>query len=83
MKRYFAVITRRPMEALLIAGSERDGKVLSRGDLTGFALDHYEDETARYRRELGRAIIGDYGTRPEAELAVAVALQSESERRGG
>lgn len=61
MKRYFAVIfpSRRSTEAVLLAGYELDGKVLSNGRrYIGFTLDHYKGETRRYRRQLGGTIIG-------------------------
>jgi hypothetical protein len=72
MKRYLAVIwpKRREMEALLIAGYERDGKIIDGGKLIGFAADYYEGEAlSPYGR---KAIIGDYATRQEAEDAIGV-----------
>jgi hypothetical protein len=72
MKRYFAIVwpKRRAAEAMLLAGCERDGKILSHGKSIGFALDYYEDEIAECLREYKSAIIGDYATRQEAEAAV-------------
>ena len=70
-KRYFAVIMpRSSLEAILIAGYERGGKVIHSGRRCGFALDYYPDEAVSYRREFGRAIIGDFATRGEAVAAI-------------
>jgi hypothetical protein len=72
MKRYFAVIwpKSRSAEAALIAGYERDGKILTRGRRIGFAVDYYEDEKRECQREFGAAIIGDYDSRKKAEAAI-------------
>jgi hypothetical protein len=76
-KRYLAVIwpKSRGVEAALIAGYERDGKVLARGKRIGFAVDYYENELTGYKRDFGQAIIGNFASREEAEKAIQAKLE--------
>jgi hypothetical protein len=76
-KRYFGVVwsVTRAVEAAMLSGYERDGKVLHGKNSLGFALDYYPDEKRRYQRELGKSIIGDFPTRETAEAAIATALR--------
>src|SRR5262249_15803701 len=68
-KRYFAVIwsAKNSLEATLLAGYRRNGKLFSRRPCPyiGFVVDYYENETTKFKRELGRAVIGDFATRQE------------------
>ena len=77
MKRYLGVIwpVTRAIEAAMLSGYERHGKVLRGKNSLGFALDYYPDEKRRYERELGKSIVGDFPTRETAEAAVATALR--------
>jgi hypothetical protein len=84
MKRYFAVVwpKGRSIEAALITGAERDGKVITSGKRIGFAVDYYPDEARDYCRSYGSAIIGDYGTRRDAEEAICKAFSpTQGEKR--
>ena len=50
------------------------GKMLSRADSVGFALNYYPDEKRAYQREWSKTIIGDFATRNQAEIAIAEKL---------
>jgi hypothetical protein len=78
--RYFAIVwpASRAVEAAVLSGYERDGKVLRGKNLLGFALDYYPDEERRYRREFGKAIIGNFPTRELAEAGVVAAMEVTS-----
>ena len=78
-KNYFAVVLpeKRITEAVLLAGFERGARLHKRGKLVGFALDYYPEEKRDCEREYGKAIIGSYGTREDAESAITVWFEKE------
>lgn len=75
-KRYFAIIwpKHRGPQAALLAGYERDGRIIARDERIGFALDYYPEEAVNYKRDFGASIVGDFATRQEAEAAIERAL---------
>jgi hypothetical protein len=42
----------------------------------GYTLDYYPEEERKYRRELGRRVIGDFATSKEALAAVEAFLRA-------
>ena len=71
-KRYLGIVwpKKHAMQAALLAGYVRNGKVIAANNLVEFAFDYYPKEKRSYKKEFGNAIIGDFATRAEAEAAI-------------
>jgi hypothetical protein len=52
------------------------------GDGWGYILDAYPEERLNYLRELGKDVIGEFGTQEEADACVKDSLTTKQKREG-